>query len=54
MTVELGDDATYHVRGVTSILSQMPLGDVFELDFGVCSQVEESCSFIVLYGMYAL
>jgi hypothetical protein len=31
MSVELGDDATYPMRGVGSISFQMPLGDVLEL-----------------------
>jgi hypothetical protein len=31
MSVELGDDATYLVRGVGSISFQMSLGDVLEL-----------------------
>jgi hypothetical protein len=31
MSVELGDDATYPVRGVGSISFQMPSGDVLEL-----------------------
>jgi hypothetical protein len=31
MTMELGDDATYPVRGVGSISFQMPSGDVLEL-----------------------
>jgi hypothetical protein len=32
MTMELGDDATYPVRGVGSISFWMPSGDVLELD----------------------
>jgi hypothetical protein len=32
MTMELGDDATYPVRGVGSISFQMPLRDVLEMD----------------------
>ena len=32
MIVELGDDATYLVRGVYSISFQMPSGDVLQLD----------------------
>jgi hypothetical protein len=32
MVVELGDEATYLVRGVGPISFQMPLGDVLELD----------------------
>jgi hypothetical protein len=31
MSVELGDDATYPMRGVGSISFQMPSGDVLEL-----------------------
>jgi hypothetical protein len=32
MCVELGDDATYIVKGLGSISFQMPLGDVHELN----------------------
>jgi hypothetical protein len=49
MSVELGDDATYPVRGVGSISFQMPSCDVLELDNFVCSWVEEESSFSVLY-----
>jgi hypothetical protein len=31
MSVELGDDATYLVRGVGSISFQIPLGEILEL-----------------------
>ena len=50
MSVELGDDDTYFVRGMGSISLWMPCSDVLELNNGMFSWVEEKYSFNILYG----